>query len=168
MRRGVCGGQVIRTYSPHCVKTDLASTQTTSHLQCAPALFKLSVCDNVCSSLKVAPCLSYVRGPYRYAGKGFSGFYRCRFKLFTSQFSRVQELVIGLPGVGAGFKSLAGLKACFLASSRWEPILLSRPSPKEARLGCKLNIFLLLLDSLWLAQLLPTSDLLIAFQLLCV
>ena len=33
--------------------------------------------------------------------------------------------------------------ACLLASSRWEPALLGRPSPSEARLGCKLNVVLL-------------------------
>ena len=54
--------------------------------------------------------------------------------LFTSGFSFVLELTIGPRGTGPGFKSWAGLEACLLASSRWEPTLLSRPSPSEARL----------------------------------
>ena len=33
--------------------------------------------------------------------------------------------------------------ACLLASSRWEPTLLGKPPPSEARLGCKLNVVLL-------------------------
>jgi len=33
--------------------------------------------------------------------------------------------------------------ACLLASSRWEPALLGRPSPSEARLGCMSNPILL-------------------------
>ena len=52
-------------------------------------------------------------------------------------FGPVQDLTIAFPGTGPGFKSWAELKACLLASSRWEPALLSRPSPSEARLGCK-------------------------------
>ena len=61
--------------------------------------------------------------------------------LITSHFSPVQELISNLPGAGPGFKSRAGLKACLLASSRWELTLLGRPPPSEARLGCKLHSF---------------------------
>ncbi len=37
---------------------------------------------------------------------------------------------------------MARAGACLLASSRWEPALLGRPSASEARLGCKLDFVL--------------------------
>ena len=58
----------------------------------------------------------------------------------SANISLVQELNIGQSGTGPGFNPWAGLQACLLASSRWEPTLHSRPSPSEARLGCKPHI----------------------------
>ena len=64
-----------------------------------------------------------------------------QLSFFSSDISTVQELNTGLPCSGPWFKSWAGLRACLLASSRWEPTLLSRPSPREPRLGYKLTSF---------------------------
>ena len=61
--------------------------------------------------------------------------------LNISFFSLTQELNIGPSDLSQIFKSQAGLKACPLASSRWEPTLPSRPSPREATLGCKSRFF---------------------------
>ena len=60
-----------------------------------------------------------------------------RSVLAASPFRPVQDVMSCLSSSGPGFKSWAGLKACLLASFRWEPTLHSRPSPSEARLGCK-------------------------------
>ncbi len=53
------------------------------------------------------------------------------------QFSFEMELSQGKSWVQVTVKS----GECLLASSRWEPALLGRPSPSEARLGCKLTHF---------------------------
>ena len=65
------------------------------------------------------------------------------FSSLASHFSLVQEWTFDLPGTGPGFKFWAGLRACLLASSRWELTLHSRPSPSEARLGHKYFMFCL-------------------------
>ena len=70
----------------------------------------------------------------------FWALYYKAFSSNTSDFSLVQDLITGCPGIGPGFKSWAVLEACLLASSRWEPTLHSRPSPSEARLGCKSHL----------------------------
>ena len=46
------------------------------------------------------------------------------------------------PWLRSGVQLVVRPAACILASSRWEPALLGRPSPSEARLGYMSNLFL--------------------------